>query len=410
MKSIQSELRKEMTLVMMMELKPNYTYLGKKYNLDPRTVKKYYEGYEGKPVNHNKHSKIEKFDKIIDEKLSLPGVKISAIYFFLKEKFNYSGSYSNLTYYIRKNKKDKCNKTTETHVRYETDPGEVIQFDWVEDITLINSENEIFNFNVFSAELVYSRMHFFCYSKFKTKEDVYRCLIKTFKFFGGVSHALLTDNMSSIVDTVHLKFYNEFLVFAKDVGTNPNKCKVKHPFTKGKVEVRNKFIKWLVPFNCDFETEEDIMKIIEKINIQVNNKINSTTNMKPILLYNKEKEYLNPLPSIQIMEQYMNLNVAVKIHNTSLFDYKGKQYSVPTKYINKTLKVKEIDNKLYVYDNTDLVTIHNISNNKINYLKEHYIEGLKNSMPDKNIDEIETLAQKNLNLLSQITNGKKENE
>ena len=159
----------------------------------------------------------------------------------------------------------------------------------------------------------------------------------------------------------------------------------------------------MIPFNGEFQEETEIDEIIKKINIEVNNRINSTTNMKPILLYNKEKEHLQPLPSNQIMEHYMNLKIAIKVQNTSLFTYKGFQYSVPSKYINRTLKLEEIDNKLYVYDNTDLVTIHNISNNKINYLKEHYIEGLKSSMPNKSEDEIEILAKKNLELLSKLT-------
>ncbi len=53
-----------------------------------------------------------------------------------------------------------------------------------------------------------------------------------------------------------------------------------------------------------------------------------------------------------------------------LINYKGSKYSVPKKYINKTLKLKEIDNKLYIYDNTELVVIHEISNKTINYKDE----------------------------------------
>ena len=39
-KSIESELRKEFTMIETFELKPNFAYLGRKYELDPRTVKK----------------------------------------------------------------------------------------------------------------------------------------------------------------------------------------------------------------------------------------------------------------------------------------------------------------------------------------------------------------------------------
>lgn len=385
------------------EVKPNFSYLAKKYNFDPRTVKKYYDGYEGKTINRNKPSMLDEYSDIIKEKLGYPGIKKSSIYFFLKESKGYKGSYNNLTNYIRKHFKNIKPKEDSSHVRYETNAGEQTQFDWVENLTMISKYGEIFEFNVFSAELSYSRMHYFCYSKHKTKEDVIKCLIQAFKYFGGVTISTLTDNMSSIVITKESKFTKEFKDFAKDMGINIKKCKVKHPETKGKVEVRNKFIKWLIPYNNEFETEEDLVKIIEKINIEVNNKINSTTRMKPILLYQKEKEYLNPLPSNRLLEQYMNLNIAVKVQNTSLIYYKGIQYSVPKKYINKTLKIKEIDNKLYIYDNTNLITIHDISVKTINYKEEHYVECLRGSMRDKADTEIEKLVKKNLELFDQLT-------
>ncbi|WP_300703806.1 IS21 family transposase [uncultured Brachyspira sp.] len=393
------------------EMKPNFTYLGKKYDLDPRTIKKYYQGYNGKATTRAKPSMLDEYKDIIKEKLSYKGSKVSSLYFFLKNEKEYGGSYSTLTYYIRKHPDMKSNTKNESHVRFETKPGEQLQFDWVENIKMINKYGVEFEFNIFSTELSYSRMHHFNYSKYKTREDVLNNLVGTFKFYGGVTETVLTDNMSSIVNTNDKKFCKEFKSFAKDMGIKEKKCKVRHPYTKGKVEVRNKFMKWLIPYNYEFETEADIVEIIKKINIEVNNRINNTTGMKPILLYEKEKEYLTPLPNNQILEQYMNLSIQVKVQNTMLINYKGNQYSVPKKYINKTLKVKEFDNKLYIYDNTELIISHDIvANKKINYKEQHYIEGLQSSLKDKNINEIEELAKKNLELLDNLTtNRKKEN-
>lgn len=396
------ELRKEFTMIDNFSLKPNYKYLGELYDMDPRTIKKYYEGYDGKPTTRNKPSSLDDLDETIDEKLSYPGAKISSLHFFLKEEKGYKGSYSNLTYYIRKKHKDWKTKGSNVKVRFDTAMGEQLQFDWIEDITLVDKYGQEYNFNIFSAELSYSRMHYFCLSYHKTREDVINCLIKSIKYFGGVTEGFLTDNMSSIVNTNKKEFIPEFYTFCKDIGVKPNKCKVRHPFTKGKVEVRNKFMKWLIPYNNEFEDENMIIEIINKINIEVNNRINNTTNMKPILLYQKEKEYLKPLPSNQILEHYMDLRISVTVRNTSLIYYKGSEYSVPPKYINKTLKLKELENKLHIYDSTNLVTIHEISTQKINYHKEHYIEGLKSSMPDKSDEYIEKLAQKNLDIMNQI--------
>ena len=186
MREIICELRKEITIMKTMNIKPNFSSLAREYNLDYRTVKRYYVGYDGKPAHHNKKSSLEEFDEVIREKMDLKGAKVSSLFFFLQEEYKYEGSYSNLTYYIRKNK-ITSQKKSKGNPRFETDIGEQIQFDWVESITMINKFGEVFEFNVFSAEVSYSRMHYFCYSLTKTREDVIRCLINTFKFFGGVT-------------------------------------------------------------------------------------------------------------------------------------------------------------------------------------------------------------------------------
>ena len=87
----------------------------------------------------------DKYEEIIKEKLSYDGAKVSAVFFFLKTEKGYTGSYSNLTYYVRNHPEIK-NMTTknETHVRFETKAGEQLQFDWIESITLISKYGEVF--------------------------------------------------------------------------------------------------------------------------------------------------------------------------------------------------------------------------------------------------------------------------
>ena len=81
-KTIIDELRKEFTMLETFEMKPNFAYLSKKYNLDPRTIKKYYNGYNGKPKTRDKPSSLDEYFEIIKEKLSYDGIKVSSIYFF----------------------------------------------------------------------------------------------------------------------------------------------------------------------------------------------------------------------------------------------------------------------------------------------------------------------------------------
>ena len=155
----------------------------------------------------------------------------------------------------------KPNKNNKVHLRYETEYGKQLQFDWKEDIKLISKHGEIFKFNIFSATLGASRLHVFIYSKTKTRLDVQRCLVKTFEYIQGVLEEILTDNMSSIVNNQTHKFSKEFITFTKDMQTIPRKCKIRHPYTKGKDESANRFINWLLPYNHEFEDEEELIKI-----------------------------------------------------------------------------------------------------------------------------------------------------
>lgn len=100
------------------------------------------------------------------------------------------------------------------------------------------------------------------------------------------------------------------------------------------------------------------------------------------------------MPTNQIIENYLNLNIPVKVNNSSLIYYNGSQYSVPPKYINKTLKIKVDNNKLYIYDNTNLIQTHNLTEQKINYTENDYKTLLTNSMPYQSEEDIKTLAQK----------------
>lgn len=86
---------------------------------------------------------------------------------------------------------------------------------------------------------------------------------------------------------------------------------------------------------------------------------------------------------------------------TLLVSYKGNGYSVPKSYIGKRVKLIPISNKLYIYFNTELITIHDISINKFNYQQDHYIEALKTRIKDPSQD-INKIALDNLSRLSKL--------
>ena len=288
---MQQSLLTQLSICKLSNIKPNFAELAREYNLDWRTVKKYYDGYEGKPKHRSKPSKLDPYLDIIKQKLSIRGVTARAVYeFILDEKDSNIGTYSNFNKYI-KSKGLKPVKTPKGHPRFETEPGVQAQVDWKEDISIANRYGEIFTFQVFDYKLGYSRYPVFTYKLQKTRQDVFDCLIASFKATGGVPREILFDNMASVVDIGGNKrsINSKMRAFAKDFNFKIKLCKPRHPFTKGKVEILNKFLDWILPYEGEFETEEELIEILHHINNKVCQRICDETGVPPILFVPKRK-------------------------------------------------------------------------------------------------------------------------
>ena len=90
-------------------------------------------------------------------------------------------------------------------------------------------------------------------------------------------------------------------------------------------------------------------------------------------MFQKEKEYLSPLPNINIIELYLDNSIKVKVQKDSLVYFKGNKYSVPPDYIGKIVNLKVNENYLYIYYITDVISVHEITGKKVNYLSNHYM-------------------------------------
>ncbi len=386
----------QLQLLRLSKIKPNFSELARQYDLDRRTVKKYYDGYKGKPKHHNKPSKLDEHYELIKTKLKLRGANVRAVYEFIIDEVDASiGTYSNFNKYV-KSKGLKPIKTEKGHPRYETDMGVQAQVDWKENVTLHNRYGEPFTFQVFDYKLGYSRYPVFTYKLYKTRQDVFDCLIASFKATGGVPREILFDNMSSVVDRDGNKanISNEMRAFAKDMGFKIKLCKPRHAFTKGKVEALNKFLAWIIPYEGEFETEEELKSILTKLNQKVCERICDETGVPPILLFQKEKEYLQSLPSDKVLESYLANDRQTTVRKDSMVTYMKNKYSVPAEYIGKPVRLKVFNDSLQIYYSTELIVTHKLSGKRLNYKKEHYTQLLSGYM--KNDDDIAALAEKNL--------------
>lgn len=196
------------------------------------------------------------------------------------------------------------------------------------------------------------------------------------------------------------KVNNKFQQFADDYVFKVRPCIAGRPNTKAKVEAPMKLLDEIRAYNGTLNFNE-LHELISKLNNRINGTCHTSTGKIPVLHLEKEKDFLLDLPTEQIRNRYSIITTSVKVNRQSMISYKSNQYSVPPEYINKKLKLQVYDNQLHLYYNTNLVTIHEIKNQKLNYHDNHYLQishlTFKNSKYEMN-----EIAKNNLKMIGEI--------
>lgn len=397
----------ELRILKEINVKPNFSELQRKYGIDRHTIKKYY--INGGKKRKERIKQVSKYEKHKDEAIRIletTSTNIIGVYEYLKSRYNYEPknfNYNGFRSYLHREGIRKKQANT-IHLRYETKPGKQLQVDWKESLKMTDKKGHIYEFNIFTSTLGFSRYHQYIYSKHRTTEDFIRCLLDSINGIGGMPEQILTDNMAAIVSIQngHKKKHQKIKMFEKDSGIHIKLCKIKSPETKGKVESANRFLTRLRAYDYKFDSEDELIRIIKGIQKSSNEQTNQTTNVPPLELFKKEKEYLKPIHNQLLLDSYIDQVIKQKVSNQLLIRYEGSQYSVPKNYIGKFVNIHVIGNELYIYYNKELITVHQITSHKINYQEAHYQEGLKSVLNYKADDEVENMAKDNLKQLERI--------
>ncbi len=377
----------------------NKSELARRFNCDRRIIDRYLnDPSSGTRKPRNLKSKIDDFKETIIDKVDNYGSTSMSVYKFIQKK-GYTGGYHTVNNFVKDHKKSEIKKAT---LRFDTSPGLQAQVDWKESINMFSKHGEIFEVNIFLMVLGYSRLKYLKLTADRTQETLFKCLTHGFKYLGGVPKEILFDNMSSVVDRSRTTFKNvainqKFKYFSIDAGFEIITCRPYRPETKGKVETLAKLVDRLTPYNEEFDTFEELEAIVNTFNMEINNEISQATNEVPLLRFQKEKEYLNPLPKMDVLLSYFHHEKEYKVSKESMIRYKGKKYSVPTKYIAKYTTISEIDSEIYIYYTKDLIACHRISDKILHYKKEHVKEILRSDALKHYSDErIEEFIENNL--------------
>ena len=213
----------------------------------------------------------------------------------------------------------------------------------------------------------------------RSQPTVFKGLLNSFKYFGGVPKEILFDNMRTIVDQSRTQYgkpiYNtKFYSFTKDAGFIAKSCLAYRPQTKGKVESLARLVNRIKVYNSEFENLEELENIIIKFNEEINNEICQGTRVRPIDRLREEQKYLNPLPKLDIFEEYLNLNANKrKVTSESMISINGKKILCSTT-VYKYGSIFQLKNEIIeIYNsNQTLICNHSVSNIKLNYRKEDF--------------------------------------
>lgn len=410
------DLHKLKLLMEVNNLKVNKSQIARELGVDVRTVVKYLNGYV-KPITRNRKSTIDNFKPIIRSLLSEESIQVfyykRVLWQYLKDNHGLDCAQSSFRRYISNNpefndyfkRRKKGYISNNSSMRFETDKGQQAQLDWKENIDFVLSNGEVININIFVLILSYSRFRVYKLSLEKTQDILFSFLNESFEAFGGVPKEVLTDNMKTVMDEPRTayrngKTNNKFQQFADDYGFKVRPCIAGRPNTKAKVEAPMKLLDEIRAYNGTLNIDE-LHELVSKLNNRINSTCHTSTGKIPVLHLEKEKDFLLELPTEQIRNRYNIITTSVKVNRQSMISYKSNQYSVPPEYIGKKLKLQVYDNQLHLYYNTNLVTIHEIKNQKLNYHDSHYLQISSLTFKNNNY-EMNEIAKNNLRMIGEI--------
>ncbi len=349
--------------------------IGKKLNIDPATVRKY---YNMKADEYNRYqlktlSRDKLFDSFKDEILSIyksnnyQKLNMSGVYDYLDEKFKkLPGGEKSLRNYIhfleRSNELEyKAKKRLYVSVE-ELEYGKQMQLDFGE--YTLKSGLKLY---IFALVLSSSRYKYIAFqdTPFKTM-DVIMHLLDAFDYFEGYAEQLVIDQDSLMVskenygEIIYTKSFDSFI---KEMNIKMYVCRKADPESKGKIENLIKYVKYNFLSVRDFETLKEANESLGQwLYRRANGKISQATKKVPLVAIYEERKYLKPLKnSIYRKTSYLGREER-SVSDKSCIMIELKEYSVPIEYRAKKVEFYKTDDEIFIFD---VITQKEIAKHKI---------------------------------------------
>lgn len=288
------------------------------------TVRKYRDGAPAAVARRAKASKLDPYKPQVRRWVEQDHCTNCVTMLPRLQALGYTGGVSQLKAFVHPLRPAHAGKRPV--LRYETLPGEQLQFDWGEfPYEEAGVAHKVFGF---VAILSYSRMRFACFTKRTDAPTLLRCLMAALEFFGGLPQSVLTDRMKSVllgVEDGQLKWQTGFSDFVASLGVTPRVCKPYTPQTKGKVERTVGVIKTGFWPGVTFTDLDDLNVQALTWCVRLNGQPHATTRIPPCVRW--AEEGLRPLPTGWAWERFASEER--KVSWDGYLSYDGVLYGLP---------------------------------------------------------------------------------
>lgn len=349
-----------------------------KQNKAPTTMNRQ-EVYSGKEYSDETQRVLPIIDQWIEDDLKHWGKQkhtAARIYRRLVEEYDFKGSESNTRKIVAKRKK-KIQR--EVFIPLDFQIGHQFQFDWGEaDIILQGQTQRIF---LFCIQLSASRVRFVRAYLHEKQEAFLDGFVHAFEFFGGVPTEGLFDNLKTAVQKIlqgRDRLEQEaFLALQTHYLFKAEFCNPASGNEKGRIEGTVGYIRRnaLVPLPEVQSIDELNDYLREWCLKETERKMVPYTKEAVAQMWEKEKEYLHPLPKQRFEACKL---VSCQVNKTSLITIETNQYSVPCGYVSQAVWAKIFVDRVIVVAQNQVIAEHPRSYERyqIFTVLDHYLEAL----------------------------------
>lgn len=288
-----------------------------------------------------------------------PPLRLTRIHALLVTKYGLEVSYATVRRFVQAEL--GWGKPRVTVRLDDTAPGEVAQIDFGKMGMMRDpATGALRTLWALIVTLVYSRYQFVWPCFFQTTEEVCEALDAAWTFFDGVTKVILPDNMSSVVhiaDPLSPTIVEAFAEYAQARGFFIDAARVRSPKDKARVENQVPYVRESCFAGETFNTLDEARDRARTWCRDVAGaRIHGSTRRVPREVFVEEEQPLLRPPPTERFD--VPVWAEAKVHPDHHIQVAKGLYSVPTRFVGKTVRVRRDHASVRIYLGSEMIKMH----------------------------------------------------